>query len=209
MKVRLMTAVVATVAVAAGCGTAGMQMQDGHSAPHGSGHREMSGGPGVHAMSGMEMAGMRMGGGSASGKPSAAAAMICSAETGRAVKRALALDAVPMRQQMWMPPIFGCTWQLPHGRLQLAVDDATDPAKGHRRFAQMMVTVSGAEKLGGMASFGFPAFESSAGMVVFLKDGKVLSVDARRVAGQDLPKGFSREDVAYGVASAVIACWSE
>jgi hypothetical protein len=60
-----------------------------------------------------------------------------------------------------------------------------------------------------MASFGLPAFDSADGTVVFLKDGKVLSVDARKVAHRDLPKGFSREGVAYAVASAVIGCWSE
>lgn len=193
MKIGSMAAVVATVALCAGCGTA--MQQDVHSAGT--------------QMAGMQMAGMRMQGGPAAGRPSAAAAMTCSAETGRAVERTFALDAVPRSRPMWMPPVYACTWQLPHSRLDLAVDDVTHPAQGRKRFAQMRATTPGAQKLGGLASFGFPAFQSASGMVVFLKDGKVLSVDARQVADRDLPAGFSREDVAYGVASAVIACWSE
>jgi hypothetical protein len=196
MRIRLLVAVAATAAAVAGCGTTAQH--DAHSA-----HEQMAG------MSGMEMAGMHMQGAPSHGRPSAAAAMICTGETGRAVERTFQLDAVPQRQQMWMPPVYGCTWTLPHSTLDLAVDDATDPAKGRKRFEQLRATLPGAQKLGGLAAFGFPALQSPAGMVVFLKDDKVLSVDAREVAAKDLPQGFSREDVAYGVASAVIACWSE
>jgi hypothetical protein len=45
--------------------------------------------------------------------------------------------------------------------------------------------------------------------VVFLKDHKTLWVDATRVAASDLPEGTNRQDAAYGVAAAVIACWTE
>jgi hypothetical protein len=91
----------------------------------------------------------------------------------------------------------------------MAVDDAKNAGEGRRRFAALRARTSRPHRIAGVASFGLPAFESSAGTVVFLKDGKVLSVDARRVAQRNLPKGFSREAVAYAVASAVIGCWSE
>jgi hypothetical protein len=60
-----------------------------------------------------------------------------------------------------------------------------------------------------MASFGFPAFETPRGDVGFIKDDKTLWVDATRLSGGDLPTGQTRQDVAYGVAAAVIGCWTE
>ena len=205
MRTGLMAAVAATAALVAGCGTTAQHGDHPAKDPA----KDLASMSGMEGTSGMDLAGMHMRAGSAKGRPSAAAAMICTGETGAAVKRTFQLGAVPHKQQMWMPSVYGCTWTLPHSTLDLAVDDATDPAKGRMRFAQLKAATPGAQKVGGMASFGFPAFQSSSGMVVFLKDGKVLSVDARHVSDQDLPKGFSREDVAYGVASAVIACWSE
>jgi hypothetical protein len=202
MRTRMLAAVAVTAALVAGCGTT---TQHGD---HSADHRERSA-MDMKQNGGMSMAGMHMDAGASHGRPSAAAAMICSPETASAVRRTFELGALPQQEQMWMPPVLGCTWALPHGSLDLAVDDATNPARGRHRFEQLRAAVPGAHELRGMASFGFPAFESPSGMVVFLKDGKVLSVDARRVPRRDLPQGFSREDVAYGVASAVIACWSE
>ena len=216
MKTRMLAAVLATAAVTAGCGTTGMQMTGGRSAHDHAARpsmRHMHGGPGG---SGMAMAGMHMratapgsGTGAGADQPSVAAAMICAVDTGRAIQRAFGLHAVPMRQQMWMPPVYGCAWKLPHSRLDMAVDDASDPADARQRFARIQAGTPRAHRIVGMANLGFPAFQSSAGMTVFLKDGKVLSVDARKVSPQDLPRGSSREAAAYAVASAVIGCWSE
>jgi hypothetical protein len=216
MKIRMLAAVLATAAMTAGCGTTGMQMTGGRSAhDHATASRpsirHMHGRPGG---SGMAMAGMHMrahapGSGSGADQPSVGAAMICAVDTGRAIQRAFGLYAVPMRQQMWMPPVYGCAWKLPHSRLDMAVDDASDPADARQRFARIRAGSRRAHRIVGMANLGFPAFQSSAGMVVFFKDGKVLSVDARKVSPQDLPRGSSREAAAYAVASAVIGCWSE
>ena len=216
MKIGMLAAVLAAAAMTAGCGTTGMQMTGGrsahdHAAASRPSMRHMHGRPGG---SGMAMAGMHMrapapGSGSGSDHPSVAAAMICAVDTGRAIQRAFGLHAVPMRQQMWMPPVYGCAWKLPHSRLDMAVDDATDPADARQRFARIRASTRRAHRIVGMANLGFPAFQSSVGTVVFLKDGKVLSVDARKVSRQDLPKGSSREAAAYAIASGVIGCWSE
>ena len=60
-----------------------------------------------------------------------------------------------------------------------------------------------------MANFGFPAFETRRGDVVFIKDHKTLWVDASRLAPERLPADLTPADVAYGVAAAVIGCWTE
>jgi hypothetical protein len=60
-----------------------------------------------------------------------------------------------------------------------------------------------------MDNLGFPAVSTRAGDVVFLKDGKTLHVDATRLPDASLPRSFSRSEVAYSVAAAVIACWKE
>lgn len=203
MRMGKLAATVAALLLATGCGTTAQQRDDSADPQGAASMKEMSAG-------GMSMAGMAMGASDPSGKrPSSAALMVCSHETGSAVRRTFNLGDVPARRRMWMPPVFGCAWQLPHGTLQVAVDDANDPERGRQRFEQMRASIPNARELGGMESFGFPALQSRSGMVVFLKDGKVLSVDARHVARRDLPARFSREDVAYAVASAVIACWAE
>ena len=68
---------------------------------------------------------------------------------------------------------------------------------------------AGATSITGMSNFGLPAFEKRHGDVVFSKDHKTLWVDATRLQAHALPDGVTRQGVAYGVAAAVVACWTE
>ena len=140
------------------------------------------------------------------------ATMVCGREVRGAVRRTLGLKALPPRpSSSWAGSqrLFTCTYQVPHGTLRLSVKDATDAAAGRAFYRQLRGTLAGARALGGMQSFGLHAFQAADGHVVFLKDGKTLHVDASGLTAAALPSGFSRVDVAYGVASAVVACWSE
>lgn len=144
-------------------------------------------------------------------RPSTPAKMICGAEIRDAVRRSFALSAQPAAKPSWSKSdrIYSCSYRLPGGNLALSVQDSLDKAKGRTYFDALRQRVPGAKTIRGMESYGFPSFETSSGNVVFLKDGKTLRVDASALPASALPSGYSREEVAFSVASAVIACWSE
>ncbi|MDQ6641292.1 MAG: hypothetical protein M3Y66_02230 [Actinomycetota bacterium] len=193
MRARALLAAVAVVGLlATGCGATGTTTTTG--TPH-------------HDMSGMNM-NMNT---SADKGPSGTASMICGREIRTAVKRTFALPHSPQAVPGWSKAdrIFSCSYRLPRGSLVMSVQDSLDKPQGRLYFDALRHRLPGATAIRGMENFGFPAFRTATGNVVFLKDGKTLHVDASAVARRLLPPGFSRADVAYSVASAVIACWKE
>ncbi|MGN6251512.1 MAG: hypothetical protein ACTHNS_06845 [Marmoricola sp.] len=141
--------------------------------------------------------------------PSTPAAMICSAEVADAVRRNFALPSDAAATDAWQPPTYRCDYALPHGALHLSVRDLRTGPAATAWFRHVQSMTAGAHRITGLQGLGLPSFESPGGQVGFLKDGRTLVVDASDVAKADLPPGFSRTGVAYGVAAAVIACWSE
>jgi hypothetical protein len=197
--------------VLAGCGS-GSAGADG--TMHGTMHGDTHVMPDGSTMSDAEMSGMSgmgaMGDQDKGQHPTEPARMICSHEVAEAVQRTLALPATPRATDAWKAPTYRCSYALPRGTLVLTVADLpSGSAAAQQRYADTRTAVSGARRIVGMQSFGLPAFESTAGQVGFLKDGRTLLVDATGVPDGALPPGFSRMGVAYGVAAAVIACWTE
>lgn len=143
------------------------------------------------------------------GTPSPAAAMICKAETSDAVQRNFALKEPPVGLDGFSDQLYRCTYQLPGGDLRLSVKDLSTAAPGQAYFNQLKGELGPVQPIRGLESFGFPAFQTPRGDVVFIKDHKTLWVDASRVADSDLRPGATRAEAAYGVAAAVIACWNE
>jgi hypothetical protein len=141
--------------------------------------------------------------------PSSTAAMVCGPEIRRAVRRTLQLPTTPVGLHAWGNRLYSCSYQLGGGDLRLSVKDLDSPRAGRAYFDRLRAGLPGAHAIGGLASYGFPSFETAHGDVVFIKDHKTLWVDATRLTAADLPPGTSREDAAYGVAAAVIACWTE
>lgn len=152
-----------------------------------------------------QMKGMDM----SSGPPSDAAAMICNDETAAAVQRTFALTSRPAGLHSFSDQLFTCSYQLTGGELRLSVKDVDTEAPGRAYYDKLKADLAPVKPIRGMAAFGFPAFQSTHGDVVFIKDHKTLWVDASRVRESDLPHGSTRTEAAYGVAAAVIACWTE
>ena len=144
------------------------------------------------------------------GKPSQTASMVCGKEIQAAVVRTFSLRATPAHSSTWSNQLFRCTYQLPSGAsLRLSVKDLNSEPAGRTYFDHLRSSLPAPRQIKGIAAFGFPAFETRRGDVAFIKDQKTLWVDASQVRASDLPPGFTRTGVAYGVASAVIACWTE
>jgi hypothetical protein len=152
-----------------------------------------------------QMKGMDM----SSGTPSDAAAMICNDETAAAVQRTFALTSRPAGLHSFSDQLFTCSYQLTRGDLRLSVKDVDTEASGRAYYDRLQADLAPVTPIRGMAAFGFPAFQSTHGDVVFIKDHKTLWVDASRVRESDLPHGSTRTEAAYAVAAAVIACWTE
>jgi hypothetical protein len=141
--------------------------------------------------------------------PSETASMICGAEIQEAVAHTLGIGHAPRGLHTWADRLYRCRYLVGAGELRLSVKDLDAAAPGRAYFHRLRGHVPAPEDLVGVESLGFPSFESIHGDVVFLKDHKTLWVDASRLDPARLPSGLSRRDVAYGVAAAVIACWTE
>lgn len=141
--------------------------------------------------------------------PSEAAAMICGDETAQAVQRNFTVTRRPVGVDAFSDQLYRCSYQLPRGELRLSVKDLSAAAPGQAYFNQLERDLAPVSPIRGVESFGFPAFETSRGDVVFIKDHKTLWVDASRVGKADLRPGATRTEAAYGVAAALIACWTE
>ncbi|MET3919124.1 hypothetical protein [Arthrobacter sp. UYEF20] len=141
--------------------------------------------------------------------PSASAKMVCGKETRTNIVRILALSVPPRTSDSWADKLYTCTYALPAGSLVLSVKEAADPAAARGHFDGLQQTTASARPIEGMANLGLPAFESTDGSVVFVKDSFVLKVDATALSATLGPHSVSRNAFAYEVATAVLACWSE
>lgn len=135
--------------------------------------------------------------------------MICGDEIREAVAHTLQLSQAPRGLHAWHDQLYRCSYLLDAGELRLSVKDLDAAGPGRAYFDRLRGRLPDVSPVVGLANFGFPAYETPHGDVVFIKDHKTLWVDASRLRPSLLPKGQSREDVAYGVAAAVIACWTE
>jgi hypothetical protein len=192
-----------TAALLTGCGST----DAGHAGASSSKTSAPSPSPEHHA--GMQMQDTDL---SSAAEPSGTATMVCREDEVRdAVRRTFGLAAQPRRTEKWNPEdrLLTCTYALPGGPLVVTVQDATDAEAGRAWFERLRTQVHDAHRITGMESFGFPAYETDAGDVLFLKDGKTLHVDATGLTATSLPDGYDRSDAAYSIASAVIGCWTE
>ncbi|MEP6527845.1 MAG: hypothetical protein ABJA86_11850 [Nocardioidaceae bacterium] len=135
--------------------------------------------------------------------------MVCSAEIRRDIAQILKFPSLPVGIATWSEPSYSCMYRLRVGRVVLSVEDSSRLASGRSYFDRLRGTLDPTRRLRGLAAFGLPAYESTDGKVVFLKDGKTLSVDTTRLASRTIPDQQSRADVAYAIAADVIGCWSE
>lgn len=200
--VRFATATTAVLAIGMLAGGCGSQHAEDASA---SSHSGAQSGKAHEHHAGMTMDMSDMNG------PSEPAAMICSHETRDAVRRTFDLASAPTSSDRWdkQQMLYSCWYDVHGSRLTLSVYDAMDAESGRRWFDRLRSQLTGAHRIRGVQGLGFPSYQSARGQVIFLKDGKTLDVDASQLPASALPKGFTRAEAAYGVASAVVACWTE
>lgn len=142
------------------------------------------------------------------GGPSASALMTCGQETKDNVAKILALPAAPHTADSWVNKLYTCTYQLADGPLVLSVKESADNQAARGYFDALRVVLGSTHSIDGLANLGLPAYQDAAGSVVFVKDNMTLRVDAGKLPDKVGPHGVSRNELAYEIATAVLACWS-
>lgn len=140
--------------------------------------------------------------------PSIAAQMICGTETNGHVATLAGLQAPVPTTSSWADNLYSCRYAIHGVSLVLSVKSAADPAAARGYFDQLESTAHQAQPLSGLASLGLPGYQTPAGVVVFVKDSDVLTVDATRLPAEVGSQGETRGDLAYTLATNILACWS-
>lgn len=128
--------------------------------------------------------------------------MVCGSEIRTNIASALSLPQRPAPTSTWVDDLYTCTYSLPAGTLVLSVKDLSDDAAAGRYFAQT------SKDLGAGQSLGKAGFQSNDGVVLTVKDNKVLEVNARRLPDKLGSTNVSRAGFAYEISSAVLGCWT-
>jgi len=163
----------------------------------------------MHMAPGMRMPdGTRMPAKAAVPGPSASARMVCSQEIRHDVATALALKAPPSATATWSNHLYTCTYHLAGGPLVFSVKESGNVPSARTYLSVLRHQLAPTQPLQGAVSLGLPAYQTSAGNVVFLKDDKTLQVDATAMPQQIGPQGESRSTFAYQMATDVLGCWS-
>lgn len=191
LRTRLATALVAAPLLLAGCAAA-----QSHSPS-----RPAAMTPGMVMPDGSTMGAMAVAAGS---KPSAAAAMICSAEARNDIATALGVPSVPAGAAQWQAPHYRCAYRLSLGTLVLSVHQAGSPAAGAAYLSSLAQRLH-ASKVAGLTE---QAYDTPAGDVLLLKDGDVLQVDATGLPAVFGSQHQKRTDFAYEIASDILGCWT-
>jgi hypothetical protein len=154
------------------------------------------------------------GGGTPSAKasadgPSEAALMVCGDQPMDRLTSILDLASDPHTISSWANNTFTCTYHLPEGALKISVQEATDQASALKYFNAMQALAEGAKTIEGLASLGFPAYETDDGSAVFQKDSMILHVDASELPPTLGPESITRNALAYQLSTTILACWVE
>jgi hypothetical protein len=157
-------------------------------------------------MSGMGMPGMSQPAQAGQGTPSVTSQMVCNKEIRQDVATLLALPALPHVVSSWANQRYSCTYHLPVGALSISVQESANKSAALAYFNGVRARTANAKTLSGVASFGLPAFQGSAGSVAFVKDSMTLLVDPSALP--DAVGRSSRSEFAYTVASDILGCWN-
>lgn len=140
--------------------------------------------------------------------PSAASRMICAQETKDDISSILALEQAPHTVDGWADTTYTCTYHLADGPLVISVKESADPAAARNYFGALGGRLH-AEPIKGLANLGFPAAQTADGSVLFLKDTSTLHVNGTGLPAAVGPQDVTRTDLAYQVATTILACWKE
>lgn len=163
-------------------------------------NRQMT--PGMVMPDGSTMGAMAAGDSAA--QPSAAARMICSADTAGSIAAALGLKQAPLGKPDWKAPDYVCTYPLAAGTLAVSVHQSGSTAGGMQYIEALRTTLHATPAVG----LTEVAYQDTRGDVLLLKDGDVLHVDAHALPATFGATDQHRDAFAYEIASDILGCWT-
>lgn len=146
---------------------------------------------------------------SAPPRVSPTAAMVCGPEIQDSIAILLKLPTRPTGTSTYRDGLFTCTYRLEAGPLVLSVQQSPSKEAAGGYFDGLRSGVDAAVPIKGLPSLGLPAFQSSSGIVAFVKDEFTLKVDASPLTPTLGPARTTRSELAYTLATDVLACWRE
>ena len=141
----------------------------------------------------------------ASGKPPAAATMICSTEIQGEIADALNVPSIPSPTPTWADHVYTCSHALPGGPLVLAVRVTPSDKAARDQLETTRARFAAAEQEPGL---GERAYSNPGGVVVAVKDNLELTVDATALPDDLGGTHEKRLDFARVVAAGVFNCWT-
>ncbi len=141
--------------------------------------------------------------------PSEPAKMVCGDQPMDRLTSILDLKEDPHTVNNWADSTFTCTYHLDEGDLVISVIEAKDKATALTYFDALQALAEDATPIKGLASLGFPAYETANGSAVFQKDSFVLHVDATDFPAVLGPDNITRNALAYQLSTTILACWVE
>ena len=145
----------------------------------------------------------------AKGGPTDSSLMICGDEPASSITQILGLDKSPHTVDNWTGDLYTCTYHLPMGEFVLSVKESANDAAALAYFNDLQTKLAPTTPIEGLANLGLPAYNTAAGATVFVKDNMTLQVDASKLSDKIGPHEISRNDLAYQVATVILACWKE
>jgi hypothetical protein len=118
------------------------------------------------------------------------------------------LPAPPRTSTTWLDNVYTCTYHLAQGPLVLSVHEAGTVPMARSDFIALRNRLGTTQPLRGAEGLGLPAYETTRGNVVFLKDDKTLQVDGSGLPRHLAPSHRTRSDLAYTLATDIMGCWS-
>ena len=134
--------------------------------------------------------------------------MICSDETRKNVALLFGVRTPPPSSTTFVNHKYTCRYATANGALTLSVMDSADVTTASSYFMAERARIGATHRLDGMTGLGLPAYESTRGVVTFLKDHMTLVVDSRELTGSIGPQHHTPADLAYTIATDVLACWN-
>jgi hypothetical protein len=137
--------------------------------------------------------------------PTSSAKMVCAKETSQNIATSVGLKRNPTPSATWADHTYTCTYQLPFGRLVLAVEQSPTQAAAQ---AYLDVARTKFHATTSLSSTSNSAYASTTGTVLLMKDRYVLHVDATALPAVLGTSKMKRTDFAEVLASDILECWN-
>ncbi|MCU1429595.1 MAG: hypothetical protein JWL83_3595 [Actinomycetia bacterium] len=137
--------------------------------------------------------------------PSVSSKMICATEGQQEIAGSLGVKPSKPLAPKWLHKVYSCDYVYPTGVMKLSVRELPSDAAAKQAFDRLGTEVG---RLPAGTLLGQGTYKTRNGSMVVLKDSKVLLVDVSGLPAHFGKPPLSRNEVALTVAVTVMGCWT-